>query len=369
MNRNFKIGFALFVWLFSGVFIWLSWTHPALFNDCDPVDSRIGQSHERTVTSASLNLDNLWNFIDAQNITVRAMNDTVFISESQCDRVFALEARTGQVKWESRVASPGKLFLDRDRNRIYVYYSPIKGRSIVALDATSGEKLWSNTPVSIGYRGELQVLMLTDGRLFAVTAEKQGVQISPLDPDTGKKGTPIIVAPRDSFSSDYFVYDHFWQIHGGYLQAITVDNEVTWESSKNKLNPCCLQGIAVAQGKIIVGVGTDIFALDQRSGGDLWRYSGSSIAGPTVVGNAVYSLTINAELQALDINTGQQIGSRRFSPPEPSNYDTTESDDSIGASQLISDNGFIIVYFADIDLMSVYLIECFSRADAPHAAR
>jgi outer membrane protein assembly factor BamB len=285
----------------------------------------------------------------------QVMNDAVFVSDYYCDRVFALKAGTGKVKWEKQVSSPRDLSLDSYRDRVYIFALPAGGRAIIALDAASGQELWSNASESRTYRGALQVLSLSDGRLFAVAGGRDGTRIMPLDPDTGEFGKPIVPPSPDLFRSSLFSSDYFWQIYGGHLQAWTIDNRPEWQSSYHGIDGCCLQAVSIRQNKVVIRVGSEIIALDQQSGTLLWSNPDRSVAGPIIVGDVVYILTIDAELQALDLNTGQQIGVRQFLPPEDASHNTSGSENAIGGSQLASDNNFILIYFADIDLMSSYL--------------
>lgn len=70
---------------------------------------------------------------------------------------------------------------------------------------------------------------------------------------------------------------------------------------------------AVAQGRVFVGVGRDVLALDAQTGRELWRQAtgGKVDSSPLVVGGTVYVGSDDRSLYGLDAATGRAVWTYR----------------------------------------------------------
>ncbi|MEO1440289.1 MAG: PQQ-binding-like beta-propeller repeat protein, partial [Chloroflexota bacterium] len=89
----------------------------------------------------------------------------------------------------------------------------------------------------------------------------------------------------------------------------------------------------------------------------LWHYTDEEspiVAGSGIANGRVYGLDVDASLIAFDVATGEVIGSTQFAVPDEEARNAFESDNSIGSSEVIAYDDYVIVYFADTDLLAVF---------------
>jgi outer membrane protein assembly factor BamB len=104
---------------------------------------------------------------------------------------------------------------------------------------------------------------------------------------------------------------------GGFnhkIYALDRDNGQTIWINETDARTQIIGGLAVAQGKVIVGMSAQgVIALNQRSGELVWRFSDTLHgvwATPLIVEGVVYVTSLDKNLYALDLDTGEELWRR-----------------------------------------------------------
>ncbi|MCM3630537.1 PQQ-binding-like beta-propeller repeat protein [Paenibacillus glycanilyticus] len=237
------------------------------------------------------------------------------------NRVLALDLTSGDKKWEFKPdaqiqASPAV------ENNI-VYASSIRG-TLYALDAKKGNKLWVKT---IGEKDVNRAWMyysptVADGIVYQAYSSKNGGEIMALNAKTGETVWTAKLAGGWIAESSPVVKDGKVYVgsDGGYLIALDAkDGKELWR--KQPAGGWMHSMPAAADGKVFMGYGGGlIVALDADTGAEVWRYqskAGPSLipgdatgSSPAVVNGVVYMGFPNGSAEALKADTGEKLWSR-----------------------------------------------------------
>lgn len=256
-----------------------------------------GTAADRTVTSDEL----LWSTPDAQFPTV--VDGTVYASNNTPSEpaIRALDAETGDLEWESddelRVAQAPQVVDGR------VFYSG--GREqIQALDADSGDKLWTYPIDSLGPSPTV-----AGGTVYA----PENVRLHAIDVESGEEEWmfeadgefDFIEAPPTVTQEKIYVGND-----NGLLWAIDrTDGSVEWQ---RQLQSRTNHAASVGDGVVFVGSHTSddasVYALDAEDGEILWEFP--LLAGPlrgaiTISGGTVFADS-GEYLYAIDAETSEE---------------------------------------------------------------
>ncbi len=201
-----------------------------------------------------------------------AVADGVVYATSGLGVVTAIDANTGAVIWNKRLATPmhsapkisgGRLFAISDDNELF------------AMNASTGDTLWT-------YQG-----IIESARMLTVP--------SPAIVDD------VVISP---FAS-------------GELVALQAQNgNVLWQdslSSSGRLTPLAslndiAGGPAVADGYVIATSQSGVMsAFDLRTGQRIWSQPAGSLGVPWVAGDFIYTVTTNAEVACLSKISGAVV--------------------------------------------------------------
>lgn len=188
-----------------------------------------------------------------------------------------------------------------------------------AMDERSGKILWETDG---GGAGAMSSPALWNGTLFVGHDGLKNINFYALDPDSGEVKWKYPV-PTQIFSTpaaaDGIVYFHAREDH---VYALRAENgSLVWKTptapagrrwdqiwkSPSKSSP------AVANGRVFVGIGNDLVALDRGTGRELWRAQtgGNVDSSPLVVGETVYVGSSDNSFYAFSAASGKQTWSFR----------------------------------------------------------
>jgi outer membrane protein assembly factor BamB len=236
------------------------------------------------------------------------------------------------------------------------------GRTVLALDPATGERLWRSEPGEYGKTGRL---LARDGRVFASGREVVALDAAtgfllwrqPLtdpayvadavDETTVYVGTRYIVHAFDvATGTRRWAFDarQDWPL-GGALQGITVSGDTVYATGAKTLDPSRggQSGILVAldrrDGSLLwrwesplsnrasdvswaptivgrkliaaTGSGSQVFALDRFTRVELWRTESRPVQGiwegVVIVGDTIYTGSMDGTASAHDLNTGRLL--------------------------------------------------------------
>jgi outer membrane protein assembly factor BamB len=90
-------------------------------------------------------------------------------------------------------------------------------------------------------------------------------------------------------------------------------------------------------------------AIDKNSGVIVWKFDRDVISNIAIGGAVTYVLTVNAEIFALDTLTGRILGSLKFTPDFPDNFDFATANIYMAA-----DENIVAVYFEYIGQLTIF---------------
>jgi outer membrane protein assembly factor BamB len=226
-----------------------------------------------------------------------AVDDGLVVFGVNSGRVYALDARTGRVRWariqKGEIASTPAIAGDR------VLVSSMDGR-VTAYRRANGAPLWS---WSSGGSPVESSPLVHDG--LAYVGAWNGV-LSAIDVATGRtrwtyrapgeiKGSVALAGP------DIVVGDYAGHVHA--LDARTGALRWTFGGGKRFYG-----GPGVSGRTVVIGdVGGAVIALDARTGAERWRHStgGAYVySSPAIAGGRVFIGNYGGTFQALDLATG-----------------------------------------------------------------
>jgi len=219
--------------------------------------------------------------------------------------VFAIDGKTGNVKWSTFFRSPFRIAPTVGNGRIFVQ---TLDNTVLALNAANGAEIWrlasneEDTTVIGGanpaYSAELDVLIvgLSNGELRAIKASTG----SPLWSDF------LINTRRHELMSDINTVHSSPVISGGIVYAVGNNNIMT--------------------------------AIDIRTGQRLWEREIGSANLPWVVGKYIFLLANDATLIALQADSGKIIWETRV----PAGDDVADKVGTIFSGPLLANNRLLV---------------------------
>ncbi|RAP75756.1 PQQ-binding-like beta-propeller repeat protein [Paenibacillus montanisoli] len=233
--------------------------------------------------------------------------------------VLSLDLKTGRENW--KFVPDAQIQASPSVANGIVYASSIRG-TLYALDVKTGQKLWEK---SIGQQDVQRAWMyysptVADGIVYQAYSSKGGGEIMALDARTGDavwtaKLAGGWIAENAPVVKDGKVYVG---ADGGYLIALDAkDGKQVWR--KQPAGGWMHSLPAIADGKVYMGYGGGLLvALNAETGAEVWRYrsegesyiaGGTTGSSPAVVDGVVYMGFPNGKVEALKADNGEKLWS------------------------------------------------------------
>lgn len=242
----------------------------------------------------------------------------------------ALDAATGEEIWRQRTLTPfhaaptvadGRVFVTTDDNEL------------LALDATNGDVLWTHRSIAETARlltapspavlGEIVIAPYTSGEIVALRAQNGTVLWS--DSLTRSGGLTPLSTINDIAASPVILSDRVYAMsHSGTMAAFDLrTGERVWDLPAGGLHAPSVAGEFL----FIVTVDAEVAAIDRNTGQVRWitqlesfrserrRRDRISWAGPILAGDRLVLASSRGELVMLDPQTGDRIGDRSLGGP------------------------------------------------------
>ncbi|ELY68015.1 PQQ-binding-like beta-propeller repeat protein [Natrinema versiforme] len=227
-----------------------------------------------------------------------AANGSVYAVVPDSDRVVALDASSGRIRWEQTVGEPRSIGSNRPAVRDGTVYVSSRPGDVVAFDAETGDRRWSVRPEphadsALEYRN-FSPPTVTDAGL--VVPDREGVVL--LDRTDGSVRWEYVHdgnAPDGSAAvadGTVFVTDGEESLH-----AIDLENgtrEWTAEYSPDT-DPVVADGVVYLGYQI-----SELVAIDAETGDRRWTYEGSTYFTQPIVGDGVMYVLADEGLLALE---------------------------------------------------------------------
>jgi outer membrane protein assembly factor BamB len=247
--------------------------------------------------------------------------DGTILSASRSGGVRAVEAETGQLRWQFEVLErvEGAPLLDGDA----VYFGVTSGH-VFKLDAATGKPSWPD-PVKV--RGAVRaspalangrVIVQTElGRLVAIGAGNAQVL---WDLERAKPAELGLLAEAGPVAAGSTVYAGFFD---GTVQALTADDgTVLWSrnvAGEGKKYPE-ITGTPAIAGKLLLVpcAATGLHALDLETGQPRWVHAADSAGAATPQGDVAYVSLASGEVRGLSLSDGKTLWRTRLTGSAPS---------------------------------------------------
>lgn len=225
-----------------------------------------------------------------------AVVDGLVVFGANSGRVFALDARTGEVRWEDRVkgaiASAPAITADR------VYITSMDGM-LTAYRRADGRRLWQystgGSPIEsspLVHDGTVY-FGAWNGTLYAVDARRPRLRWS-ASMSAEIKGSAALAGER-ILIGDY----------SGRLSAFAADDGAPlWSNTSGQRY---YGGPAVSDGTAVIGdVGGAVLAVDVATGAQRWRHATADwvYGSPAIANGRVFIGDYSGSFSALDLSTG-----------------------------------------------------------------
>ncbi|MXV63026.1 PQQ-binding-like beta-propeller repeat protein [Natronorubrum sp. JWXQ-INN-674] len=239
-----------------------------------------------------------WSGFPPQGPSPVATNESVYAVVPDSDRVAALDASSGRIRWEQTVGKPRSTGSHRPAVRDETVYVSSRPGDVVAFDAETGDRHWSVTPEphaksALNYRN-FRPPTVTEAGL--VVPDREGVVL--LDRTDGSvrweythDGNAIdgsaAVADGTVFVTD----------GRGSLHAIDLEHgEQEWTvDHSHGTDP------VVADGVVYLGnQATELVAIDAQTGNRRWTYEDATYFRQPIVGDGVLYVVVDEGLLALE---------------------------------------------------------------------
>lgn len=238
--------------------------------------------------------------------------DTVFAADAQ-GLVMALNAQNGERQWRVELDTPLSSALNAIAGQLYL---ATRNGEVISLDQSDGSVNWrarvsSEVLAAPQANQQLLIVQSVDGQITALdrqTGQERWVYTSSQPSLTLRgTGTPMTIEPVT-----------FVGLANGRLA--TLDNrsgQPLWEqqiatprgrSEVERLVDLAGQPVLSPDGRLYVtSYNGRVVALEATQGGVLWETTLSSRHTPVLVGNALFVVTDESQVVALDAGSGQEI--------------------------------------------------------------
>lgn len=255
---------------------------------------------------------------------------TINLSTGQVEANYTIQSRTevlavGENYFYLGVPSLGKI----DEN------STTGAAFVAAYEITSGQQVW-RTYIR-GARG-IHLVHVFENMLSVIGSTATITRYQMLDADSGQ------VRYNSETSYPILISDNAWYsiTPPNQLRAVEIE-KVLWQREFDQrvlfLPPVMSNHIIIGRTGEVIG---NVFGLDSVSGDILWESDDVVYSNVIADRGIVYFLTEQAELKAVDAQTGQIIASVQFVPDAAQEHLTQSYLYSVAAS-----NGIVVVYLGD----------------------
>lgn len=294
-------------------------------------------THAMQHTDASGGLNRLWSERagDGSNQN-RRLNARPVIAEGVVfaidaeGRVSARSLETGEQAWRTRLAVPGREAgegswipfmgggdevltfgggVAYDNGRLFAHQG---GMSLHALDAETGEELWSAEALTPFHSAPTAV----DGRVFATTDDNELLAIDAEDGEilwthrSIAETARLLTAPSPAVAGEVVIAP----FTSGEIVALRVQNgTVLWSDSLTRtggltplssINDIAASPVAVGDRVYAMSHSGIMAAFDLRTGERVWTLPAGGLHAPYLAGDYLFLVTTEAEVAAIDRTTG-----------------------------------------------------------------
>jgi outer membrane protein assembly factor BamB len=273
-------------------------------------------------------------------------NDTAFNNT-----LISADVSTGKINWQTTISSN---FVCLDSKNIYAeaptgYLESAVG--IAAYDVSTGSEVWKTT-FDYNNVSWIDYLALTPQSLLSVSASKNdNGEFYWIDPKNGKVQNTF---KNQEMNTLFMVNDGtFYTWDGEYVAA---KGRINWKSQvfdKNYVRPSIDTSAPNVWNNLILvksgyGSYSPITALRENDGSVAWKFDQYVVSNVAVDGSTSYFVTENAQLVAINTETGNVLGRMDFNPKFAKDFDYTNTSIFIAAH-----NQNIAVYFENTKQISI----------------
>ncbi|WP_275285989.1 outer membrane protein assembly factor BamB [Halomonas elongata] len=238
-------------------------------------------------------------------------DDTLFAAD-QHGLVMALDANTGEVRWEQELGDGASSGLTAESGKVYL---GTRNGDVVALDQSSGEEVWrsrvsSEVLSAPQINNQLVVVQTIDGNVTALErgsgAERWVYTASRPSLTLRATGTPRII---DAVTFAGLANGQLVTIENGSGRALWERRIATPEgrSDIERLVDLAGQPVLTPDGRLYVtSYNGRLVALQATSGQVLWSRDVSSYQTPVLVGETLYVVDADSHLVALSASNGDE---------------------------------------------------------------
>ncbi|SFB83897.1 Outer membrane protein assembly factor BamB, contains PQQ-like beta-propeller repeat [Halobiforma haloterrestris] len=226
------------------------------------------------------------------------VDETAYAVVPDTDRVVAVDASSGRVRWERTIGDPRSIGTNRPAVRDGTVYVSSRPGDVVAVDAETGETRWSVRPEphadsALQYRN-FHPPTVTDAGL--VIPDQNGVVL--LDPSDGSVRWEYVHGGNATDGSAAVADGTVFVTDGaGSLHAIDLESgEREWTADYGPdTDP------VVADGVVYLGYQvSELVAIDAETGDRRWTYEGATYFTQPIVGDGTLYVLTDEGLLALE---------------------------------------------------------------------
>jgi len=265
-------------------------------------------------------------------------------------KLFSADISTGKINWQ---ATAGSGFIALDSKNIYAqapnsFAGPAV--SIVAYDIGSGSEVWRTT-FDWNYAIGIEYMVLAPQSLEVTTINHNNSEIYLIEPENGNIQTSF--KDKDEYTLFMVENETFYDWTGKYVTATGKINWKTQVSDENYVRPA-IDTIApvIANGLILVksgdGAYSPITALRKNDGSIVWKFEQIVVSNIAVDGSVAYFLTENAQLVAINSQTGEVLGVADFTPKFYKDFDFVNT-----SIYVVAYNKTVAIYFENTNQITI----------------
>ena len=251
----------------------------------------------------------LWTFaVSGWATSAPAVTDGVVYVGSSDNSLYALDAATGSELWSFATEGPVVAVPTVNNGVVYVASND---NHLYALDAADGAPLWR---YNAGYSAQSSPTV-TNGVVFSSTLSNGGPWLVALDASSGNRlWTAQQPHPADPEFSVALLGGRVYAAgveYGQFHAFNAATGEVAWTAS---VGSYVKSAPTVRDGVVYLTVVNEAYALDEMTGAVIWKYGTERFPArdfPALVVDGVYYLSPDDILHALDADTGEPLWSHQ----------------------------------------------------------
>ena len=294
---------------------------------------------------------------DYKAIPLAMNNDTIFFAGAVGPTaaginltLFSADISTGKINWQT---TAGSGFIALDSNNIYAQVPNSFGDnavSVVAYDVNTGLEVWKTT-FDWKYALGIEYIVLAPQFLEVATINHDNSEFYLIDPESGNIQTSF----KDKGKYTLFMVEEeiFYEWTGKEIVATGKTNWNTQVFDKNYLRPAIDTNAPVISDELIfVKSGhraySPITALRKDDGSVVWKFEQNVVSNIAVDGSIAYFVIENAQLVALNSQTGEVLEVVDFTPKFYEDFDFVNTSIYVTAY-----NKIIGVYFENTNQLTI----------------